>query len=124
MRSAAARRSAQRWAALSRERLTWRLHAELEELRAHAEPPAPGSWQDRELAARPALVRATAGRRVSGAARRRRNTALHARRSPPSGFARASGAELAWAAAGPRLGWATGQAEYHDLEQHDLDQYD
>ncbi|CAK0822054.1 unnamed protein product [Prorocentrum cordatum] len=65
----------------------------------------PGSWQDREAAARPALRRAAAGRRVPGAMRRRRNAAWHALLVPAGGFARASVAGLSRAAAGPRLGW-------------------
>ena len=64
----------------------------------------PGSWRDREAAARPALKSAVAGRRVSGRSRLRRNTALHARLVPHGGFAGASQSGLAWAAAGPRLG--------------------
>lgn len=64
---------------------------------------APGSWRDRELASRPALQCRAEGRRVSGAARRRRNAAQHAARVPAGGFAHASDAGLALAAAGPRL---------------------
>ncbi|CAK0886374.1 unnamed protein product [Prorocentrum cordatum] len=82
-------------------------------LRKLAEAEArPGSWQDRERAARPALVLAASGRRVPGARRRRRNAALHAARIPAVGFAAASEADLAWAAAGPRLG------EMHTHEVH------
>ncbi|CAK0833687.1 unnamed protein product [Prorocentrum cordatum] len=73
-------------------------------LRSRAGAAASGSWQDREQAARPALVAAAAQRRVPGRARRRCNASLHARRVPPRGFCRASEAELAWAAAGERLG--------------------
>ncbi|CAK0883699.1 unnamed protein product, partial [Prorocentrum cordatum] len=65
----------------------------------------PGSWQDREAAARPALRRAAAGRRVPGAMRRRRNAAWRALLAPAGGFARAPAAGLSRAAAGPRMGW-------------------
>ncbi|CAK0839695.1 unnamed protein product [Prorocentrum cordatum] len=63
----------------------------------------PGSWRDREAASRPALRAAAAGRRVCGSSRLRRNVARHAAQPPPCGFARASRADLARAAAGPRL---------------------
>ncbi|CAK0869613.1 unnamed protein product [Prorocentrum cordatum] len=69
----------------------------------------PGSWQDREAAARPALILASGGRPVPGAVRFRRNTALHAARAPAAGFAAAPRAGLAWAAAGPRLGGVLGR---------------
>ncbi|CAK0857963.1 unnamed protein product, partial [Prorocentrum cordatum] len=72
---------------------------------AVAGPCRPGSWQDRERAARPALVSAVEGRRVAGASRQRRNAALHAACAPPSGFLRASAEEIAEAARGPRLGF-------------------
>ncbi|CAK0804088.1 unnamed protein product [Prorocentrum cordatum] len=65
---------------------------------------APGSWQDRERAARPALRLATAGARVPGSARRRRNAAWHAAVAPAAGFARACDAAISAAASGPRLG--------------------
>ena len=65
----------------------------------------PGSWRDRELASRPALQCAASGRRIPGSSRRRRNAAWHAARVPPGGFAAASSSGIAWAAAGPRLGW-------------------
>ncbi|CAK0877502.1 unnamed protein product [Prorocentrum cordatum] len=45
----------------------------------------PGSWQDRERAARPALRLAAAGARVPGSARRRRNAAWHAAVAPAAG---------------------------------------
>ena len=64
----------------------------------------PGSWQDREAAARPALRLAASGCRVPGATRRRRNAAWHAQLAPAGGFARASAAGISLAAAGPRLG--------------------
>jgi len=63
----------------------------------------PGSWRDREAASRPALRAAAAGRRVCDSSRLRRNVARHAAQPPPCGFARASRADLARAAAGPRL---------------------
>ena len=63
----------------------------------------PGSWKDRELAARPALRRAAAGQRVPGGARYRRNAAWHAAWAPQRGFAAASRAELDAVCAGPRL---------------------
>ncbi|CAK0906279.1 unnamed protein product, partial [Prorocentrum cordatum] len=65
---------------------------------------APGSWQDRERAARPALRLAAAGARVPGSARRRRNAAWHAAVAPAAGFARACDAAISAAASGPRLG--------------------
>ncbi|CAK0867651.1 unnamed protein product, partial [Prorocentrum cordatum] len=74
--------------------------------RAHVPPRcAPGSWRDREAAARPALRLAALGLRVPGGARCRRNAAWHAARAPPGGFAGATSAALAQAAAGPRLAW-------------------
>ncbi|CAK0906573.1 unnamed protein product, partial [Prorocentrum cordatum] len=51
----------------------------------------------------PVLWAGAQGRRVPGAARRRRNAAQHAGRVPAGGFVTASEAELAWAAGGPRL---------------------
>ena len=72
---------------------------------AAAGPCKPGSWQDRERAARPALVSAVEGLRVAGASRQRRNAALHAARAPPSGFLKASAEEIAKATQGPRLGF-------------------
>lgn len=68
--------------------------------------PAAGSWQDREAASRPALRLASAGRRVPGAARYRRNAAWHAADAPEVGFASAPMAEIQASAAGPRLGWS------------------
>ncbi|CAK0871861.1 unnamed protein product [Prorocentrum cordatum] len=73
-------------------------------LRARACVGEPASWQDRELAARHALRLVSRGQPVPGGARRRRNAAWHAARVPAGGFTRASQGELAWAAAGPRLG--------------------
>ncbi|CAK0819867.1 unnamed protein product [Prorocentrum cordatum] len=64
---------------------------------------APGSWRDREIAARPALMLLAEGLPVPGGQRRRRNAAWHAARVPARGFARASPEDLAWDAAGPRL---------------------
>ncbi|CAK0841280.1 unnamed protein product, partial [Prorocentrum cordatum] len=51
---------------------------------------------------------AALGARVPGRARRRRSAAWHAARGPPCGFLQATGVELRWAAAGPRLGAAFG----------------
>ncbi|CAK0840194.1 unnamed protein product [Prorocentrum cordatum] len=74
-----------------------------------AGPWPPGSWQDREQAARPALRSAAAGLRVAGRPRRRRNAAWHAADPPPRGFARATDEELEASAAGPRLPAFAGQ---------------
>ncbi|CAK0819489.1 unnamed protein product [Prorocentrum cordatum] len=63
----------------------------------------PVPWRDREAASRPTLRAAAAGRRVCGSSRLRRNVARHAAQPPPCGFARAARADLARAAAGPRL---------------------
>ena len=63
----------------------------------------PGGWRDRELAARPALQLRAASRPVPGRTRRRRNAAWHSAAAPACGFARASDADIALAAAGPRL---------------------
>ncbi|CAK0792253.1 unnamed protein product, partial [Prorocentrum cordatum] len=59
----------------------------------------PGSWKDRELAARPALLAPFArGRAALG---HRRNAAPRAQRVPPGGFAHAPAADIARASAGP-----------------------
>ncbi|CAK0887633.1 unnamed protein product [Prorocentrum cordatum] len=77
---------------------------------------APGSWRDRELAARPALQAAAAGARVCGRRRRRRNAAWHALRVPVGGFTTASDAAIAEVAAGPRLGAFGGLAAREPVE--------
>ncbi|CAK0909666.1 unnamed protein product, partial [Prorocentrum cordatum] len=112
------------WAAADRlvQRLVKELseaRLEIERLKSLQEPAgdaAPGSWRDRELAARPALQAAVAGARVCGRRRRRRNAAWHARRVPVGGFATASDAAIAEVAAGPRLGAFGGQAERVPVE--------
>ena len=70
----------------------------------------PGGWRDRELAARPALQLRAVGRPVPGRTRRRRNAAWHSAAAPACGFARASDADIALAAAGPRLDVGAGGA--------------
>ncbi|CAK0877050.1 unnamed protein product [Prorocentrum cordatum] len=72
-------------------------------LRARACVGEPGSWQDTELAARHKLRLVSRGQPAPGGARRR-NAAWHSARVLAGGFTSASQGELAWAAAGPRLG--------------------
>ncbi|CAK0821623.1 unnamed protein product [Prorocentrum cordatum] len=113
--ASAARRTARRRRQLA-------LEAGLRRSAGSRGPAAPGSWQDREQAARPALQAAVAGVRVSGIRRYRRNAAWHAAGVPAAGFARATASALAEVVAGPRRGACArggggGQAAEGEQEQ-------